>query len=144
VLSSVALARVGDVPALVLIPLGAAGVGAGFLGMSVAGTVAVATGAFVVGGAGNGIYYVSVVQAVQERIPDDLQARVMSLLESTTAAAYGAGFLIGGAIAAAADARAALAVAGIGTLVAASVIVALVRGDGRAGARVRAQPEPAA
>ena len=38
----------------------------------------------------------SVVQALQERIADDFQARVMSLLESTTAACYGVGFLFGG------------------------------------------------
>jgi predicted MFS family arabinose efflux permease len=144
VLSSVALTRVGNAPALVLIPLGAAGTGAAFLGMSAAGTLAVAMGAFVLGGAGNGVYYVSVVQALQERIPDDLQARVMGLLESTTAGAYGVGFLLGGAIAAAADARLALGLAGVGVLLAAAAIVALLRGDRRAAAPLAAQPEPAA
>jgi hypothetical protein len=138
VLSSVVLARVGTVPALVLIPLGAAAMGAAFLGMAFAGTVAVAAGAFAVGGAGNGVYYVSVVQALQERIPDDLQARVMSLLESTTAGAYGVGFLLGGA----------LGLGGMGVLLAAGAIVTLLRGDGRSrasvGAPLRAQAEPAA
>jgi MFS family permease len=143
VLSSVALTRFGEVAALVLIPLGAAAMGAGFLTMSVAGTLAVAMGAFVLGGAGNGIYYVSVVQALQERIPDDLQARVMSLLESTTAGAYGVGFMIGGTIAAAADARVALGLAGVGVLLAAAAIVALLRGDRRAALPLAAQPEPA-
>ena len=148
VISSVVLARVGTVPALVLIPLGAAAMGAAFLGMAFAGTVAVAAGAFAVGGAGNGVYYVSVVQALQERVPDDLQARVMSLLESTTAGAYGVGFLLGGAIAAIADARLALGLGGIGVLLAAGAIVTLLRGDGRSrasvGAPLRAQPGPAA
>jgi predicted MFS family arabinose efflux permease len=144
VLSSVALARVGDAPALVLIPLGAAASGVAFLAMSVAGTLAVATGAFVLGGAGNGVYYVSVVQALQERIPDDLQARVMSLLESTTAAAFGAGFLGGGVIAAVADARAALAMAGVGVLLAAGAIVGLLRGARHAAAPSHAAAEPAA
>jgi MFS family permease len=134
VLSSVALARIGDVRALVLIPLGAAAVGAAFIGMSAAGTVALAVAAFALGGAGNGIYYVSVVQALQERIPDDLQARVMSLLESTTAAAYGLGFLLGGAIAATAGARVALGLAGAGVLLAAGAIVGLLRGDRRTAA----------
>jgi predicted MFS family arabinose efflux permease len=143
VVSSVALARFGDVPALVLIPAGAAAMGAGFLAMSMAGTIAVAMGAFVLGGAGNGMYYVSVVQALQERITGDMQARVMSLLESTTAAAFGVGFLAGGAIAALADARAALAVAGIGVLFAAGAIVGLLRGDRRAPAPLRAVAEPA-
>jgi hypothetical protein len=133
VLSSVALARI-SLPALVLVPVGAGAAGAAFLGTSVASTLAVAAGAFVVGGAGNGVYYVSVVQALQERVADDLQARVMSLLESTTAAAYGAGFIAGGAIAAVADARVALAVAGVGVLLAACAIVGLLRGDRRAAA----------
>jgi hypothetical protein len=60
-----------------------------------------------------------------------MQARVMSLLESTTAAAYGVGFLAGGAIAAAADARVALGLAGAGVLLAAGWIAALLRGDRR-------------
>jgi predicted MFS family arabinose efflux permease len=142
VLSSVALARV-SLPALVLIPLGAAATGFAFLVASATVTLAVAAGAFVVGGAGNGVYYVSVVQALQERIADDMQARVMSLLESTTAAAYGIGFLAGGAIAAASGARPALAVAGAGVLLAAASIVALLRGDRRAAVRLPAAVEPA-
>jgi hypothetical protein len=136
VLSSVALARV-SLPALVLIPLGAVAMGTAFLGMSAAGTVAVAAGAFAIGGAGNGVYYVSVVQALQERIPDALQARVMSLLESTTAGAYGVGFLVGGGVASLADARVALALAGVGVLLAAGAIVGLLRGDRRATAPLR-------
>jgi hypothetical protein len=146
VLSSVGLARV-SLPALALIPLGAVAMGTAFLGMSAAGTVAVAAGAFAIGGAGNGVYYVSVVQALQERIPDALQARVMSLLESTTAGAYGVGFLVGGGVATLADARLALALAGVGVLLAAAAIVALLRGDRRvapAAAPLRAQAEPAA
>jgi predicted MFS family arabinose efflux permease len=130
VLSSVALARV-SLPALALIPLGAVAMGTAFVGMSAASTVAVATVAFAIGGIGNGVYYVSVVQALQDRIADDMQARVMSMLESTTAAAYGVGFLAGGAIAAVADARVALALAGAGVLAAAAAIVALLRGERR-------------
>jgi MFS family permease len=148
VLSSVTLTRAGKVRALLLIPIGAAATGAAFVGMSVAGTVAVAAAAFVVGGAGNGVYYVSVVQALQERVPDDLQARVMSLLESTTAGAYGVGFLAGGAIAALGGARVALAIAGVGVLAAAGAMRALLRGDRRAAVPaslpLRAQPEPIA
>jgi predicted MFS family arabinose efflux permease len=142
VLSSVALARV-SLPALILIPLGAAATGFAFLVASATVTLAVAAGAFVVGGAGNGVYYVSVVQALQERIADDMQARVMSLLESTTAAAYGIGFLAGGAIAAASGARPALAVAGAGVLLAAASIVALLRGDRRAAVRLSGAVEAA-
>jgi predicted MFS family arabinose efflux permease len=144
VLSSVALARAEGASALVLIPLGALGVGAGFVVMAFAPGLAAAMLGCLVGGAGNGVYYVSVVQALQERIEEDFQARVMSLLESTTAGAYGVGFLLGGVLTALASSRVAIGVAGVGTLVAAAAIVALARGDRRAPAPLHAAAEPAA
>jgi hypothetical protein len=72
---------------------------------------------------------VSVVQAVQERIAEDFQARIMGLLESTTAACYGVGFVLGGALASLADPRLAIAVAAGGVLVSAGAIGRLLRGD---------------
>jgi len=143
VLSSLALARL-RAPAIALIPAAAALFGVGFLVMAVAPALAVALVGCVVGGAGNGVYYVSVVQALQERIADDMQARVMSLLESTTASAYGAGFIAGGAIAAAADARVTLAAAGVGVLLAAAAIVGVLRDGRRTGAALRPAAESAA
>jgi hypothetical protein len=114
--------------------------------MAVAPTTPVALLGCLLGGAGNGIYYVSVVQALQERVAGELQARVMGLLESTTAAAYGAGFVLGGAVTALADARLAIAVAGVGILAAASAIVGVLRDGGVAPASpgLAAAPEPAA
>jgi MFS family permease len=148
VLSSLALTRARNVPAFALVPLGAGTAGVAFLVMAAAPSLAVALAGCVLGGAGNGVYYVSVVQALQERIPDDLQARVMSLLESTTAGAYGVGFVVGGAVAAVADARATMAVAGAGVLAAAVSIVALLRGDrsaaGAPAPALRPAAEPAA
>jgi len=144
VLSSVALARADGTAALVLIPLGALGVGAGFVVMALAPGLAIAMLGCLVGGAGNGVYYVSVVQALQERIEEDFQARVMSLLESTTAGAYGIGFLLGGVLTAAASSRLAIGVAGVGVIVAAGAIVALMRGDRRAAVPLRAAAESAA
>jgi MFS family permease len=147
VLSSIGLARARRTPALVLIPFGASSIGLGFLTMALAPSLAVALAGCLLGGVGNGVYYVSVVQALQERIDDEFLARVMGLLESTTAASYGAGFLLGGILTALADARLAFAVAGCGILVAAAVIVLLIRGDHRAhphpGAQLAPQPEPA-
>jgi predicted MFS family arabinose efflux permease len=148
VLSSVGLTRAGRVSAIVLIPLSAAAMGAGYLVMAGAWALPVAMAGAVVGGAGNGVYYVSVVQALQERIADDFQARVMGLLESTTAACYGVGFLLGGALASLADPRLAIVVAAAGVLVSAAAIVGLLRGE-RRGARAHAPgliaaPEPSA
>jgi MFS family permease len=132
VVSSVALARARKVSAMVLIPLGACGIGAGFVLMAVAPVLLLALAGCLLGGVGNGIYYVSVVQALQERIHDDFQARVMGLLESTTAGAYGAGFLLGGLLTHFADARVAIGVAGLGILIAAGAITTLLRDDGGA------------
>jgi MFS family permease len=132
VLSSVALTRAEGASAIVLIPLGAIGVGAGFVVMAFAPGLAVAVLGCLIGGAGNGIYYVSVVQALQERIEEDLQARVMSLLESTTAGAYGVGFMVGGALTAIWSSRLAIGIAGVGMSLAAAAIVGLLRGDRRA------------
>ncbi len=143
ILSSVALARFGRTSALVLIPVSATAVGAGYLIMAGAWTLPLALAGAVVGGAGNGGYYVSVVQALQERIADDFQARVMSLLESTTAACYGVGFLFGGVVATATDPRVAIAAAAVGVLLSAAAIVGLLRGDRRRPAepaRLRVQP----
>lgn len=102
-------------------------VGAGYLGLAAAPTLAVACAVSVVGGAGNGVQWVSVISAVQELTSQDMQARVMSVLESTGAAMPGVGYLIGGLIAAGASPRATFLVAGLGVL-AIVVISAVVMG----------------
>jgi hypothetical protein len=147
ILSSVVLARVPVRSPLVLIPASAGAMGAGYLGMAVAPAVGAAMLGALVGGAGNGVYYVSVVQSIQERVTDAFQARIMVLLESTNAACSGAGFLLGGALAASFDARLAFAVAAAGVLVCAVAIRRSLTGHGaptRAPARPGAAAEPAA
>ena len=71
----------------------------------------------VVGGLGNGIQWVSVMTALQESTPDDLQARITGLLESVTSAMTGVGFLIGGVDHGASSPPTAFAVSGIGVVV---------------------------
>ena len=68
-------------------------VGAGYLGLAVAPTLAVACAASVLGGAGNGVQWVSTISAVQELTVPEMQARVMSVLESIGAAMPGVGFV---------------------------------------------------
>ncbi len=92
------------------------GVGAGYLGMAAAPTLAIACAAAVVGGVGNGVQWVTVVSAVQELTTASMQARVISVLESMSSAMPGIGFLLGGLIATGFDARAAFAVAGVGAV----------------------------
>jgi hypothetical protein len=78
----------------------------------------------VVGGAGNGVQWISVVTTLQEMTPGDYQARVVGLLESLGAAMPGVGYLMGGALVAIGSPRTAYAVAGAGVL--ALVVAALV------------------
>jgi Na+/melibiose symporter-like transporter len=143
VLSSVALTRVRDRSPLALIVSGAVATGGGYLVMAAAPSLAVALAGALIGGAGNGVSYVSVVQALQARVDQAFQARVMALLESVNAGGYGVGFLLGGAVASLAGARVAIALAGAGVLLAAGAIVVLLRGERRAVAPLAAQPEPA-
>jgi MFS family permease len=97
-------------------------IGAGYVGMAVAPSLAVACFAAIVGGTGNGVQWVAVVSAVQELTSENMQARVMSVLESTGAAMLGVGYLAGGAIATAVAPRATFLFAGIGVF----AIVAIV------------------
>ena len=97
-------------------------VGAGYLGIAASPTLAAACAASVLGGAGNGVQWVSMVSAVQELTVDAMQARVMSVLESIGAAMPGLGFVLGGVIATTASPRTTFLVAGLGVV----AIVALV------------------
>src|SRR5215218_5063082 len=88
--------------------------GAGYLGLAVAPTLAVACAASILGGAGNGVQWVAAISAVQEMTAEAMQARVMSVLESIGAAMPGIGFALGGVIAAALSPRMTFLVAGAG------------------------------
>jgi hypothetical protein len=102
-------------------------VGAGYLGLAVAPTLALACCASVVGGAGNGVQWVAAISAVQELTVPGMQARVMSVLESIGAAMPGIGYVAGGLIATAREPRATFLVAGIGVLAIVALAVPLLR-----------------
>jgi MFS family permease len=110
--------------ALALIVVSTALIGVAYLGMATAETLLVACLLSVVGGAGNGVQWISVVTTLQEMTPADYQARIAGLLESLGAAMPGVGYLIGGALVAVGSPRTAYAVAGAGVL--ALVLAALV------------------
>jgi Transmembrane secretion effector len=93
---------------------GTLAIGAAYLGLSVAPSLAVACAISVLGGVGNGVQWISVVHAVQELTATDMQARVLGLLEALGAAVPVIGFFLGGALTAAASARTAYLVAGAG------------------------------
>ena len=91
-------------------------IGVGYLGMAAAPGIVLACVASTIGGAGNGVQWVAMVSAVQELTAPNMQARVMSVLESSGAAMPGVGYVVGGAIATNQDPRATYFVAGAGVL----------------------------
>jgi predicted MFS family arabinose efflux permease len=110
--------------ALALIVISTALIGGAYLGMAVADTLLVACLISVVGGAGNGMQWISVVTTLQEMTPTDYQARIVGLLESLGAAMPGVGYLIGATLVAVGSPRTAYAVAGAGVfLLVAAVLV---------------------
>jgi MFS family permease len=116
VLGSLIFARVRQAPLIYLLLFSTLAIGAGYIGLALAPTLAVACAASVVGGAGNGVQWVAAISAVQELTAEAMQARVMSVLESIGAAMPGVGFVLGGAIAALVDPRMTFLVAGCGVL----------------------------
>jgi MFS family permease len=114
VLGSLVFAALRRASLAVLLFFSTLAVGAGYLGLAAAPTLALACAASVLGGAGNGVQWVSTISAVQEMTAAGMQARVMSVLESIGAAMPGVGFVIGGVVAASASPRTAFLIAGIG------------------------------
>jgi MFS family permease len=116
VVGSIVFATVRRAPLPVLLLFSTLVVGAGYLGLAAAPTLALACVASILGGAGNGVQWVSVISAVQELTAQGMQARVMSVLESIGAAMPGVGYLVGGLIASGASPRATFLFAGIGVV----------------------------
>jgi hypothetical protein len=97
-----------------MIAAGTLAIGAAYLGLAVAPSLAVACAISVLGGVGNGVQWISVVHTVQELTATNMQARVLGLLEALGAAVPVIGFFLGGALTAVASARTAYLVAGAG------------------------------
>jgi len=102
-------------------------IGAAYLGMGLVRELVAACALAVLGGVGNGIQWVAVTTAVQERTPAPLQARITGLLESIASGATGIGFVLGGVIVTLAAPDTAFLVAGIGTLAGVAAVATLYR-----------------
>jgi predicted MFS family arabinose efflux permease len=118
---------------LARLPLASGTIAAGYVVMTLATSLPVAVVGCFIGGAGNGFYYVSVVQAIQDRVDDDYQGRVMGLLESVTAGSFGLGFLIAAALTELTSVRVTFAATAGGVIVGTIWMAALLRGDARSG-----------
>lgn len=111
----------------VLITIGASLLGIGFVIMAGAPVLAVAIVGAACAGIGNGMESVSSRTIMQELVAEQWMALMMSLQESVLQSVPGAAILIGGTITALGSPRAALGVAGAGSLVVASLIWVMLR-----------------
>jgi len=94
-------------------------VAAAYGGLAIAPGIVIACAASLLGGIGNGIQWVAVMTALQERVPEALQVRVVGLLDAGAQLAPGLGFALGSILTALLSARATYAIAGIATTIAA-------------------------
>jgi MFS family permease len=117
VVGSVIFLQVKHRSAFLLVVVSTLAVGVAYLGLAIAGTLLVACLISVVGGAGNGVQWIAVMTALQEQTPAPYQARIAGMMESIGFAMPGVGYLLGGAIVALADPRAAYAFAGVGVVI---------------------------
>jgi MFS family permease len=119
-----AMVRRASMPTMLLFSTLA--IAAGYLGMAVAPGLAIACAASVVGGTGNGVQWVAMISAVQELTSAQMQARVLSVLESVSAALPALGFVLGGLIADTWGPRSTFTFAGAGVLLVVAVAAPLL------------------
>ncbi len=129
VLGGLLFARLRQAPLPNLLFFSTLAVGAGYLGLAAAPTLAVACAVSVLGGTGNGTQWVAAISAVQELTAESMQARVMSVLESIGAAMPGIGFVVGGAVATLLSPRLTFLVAGSGVIAIVVVMAPLLGGN---------------
>jgi predicted MFS family arabinose efflux permease len=113
---------------LARLPLAAGIMAIGYVVMALATSLPVGAVGCFVGGMGNGFYYVSVVQSIQDRVDDEFQGRVMGLLESLTAGCFGIGFLIAAAVTELTSVRVTFAATAGGVILATLWMATLLRG----------------
>lgn len=140
VLGSIIFATAQRVALPTLLFFSTLAVGAGYLGLAAAPTLALACAASVLGGAGNGVQWVSAISAVQELTAREMQARIMSVLWSIGAAMPGVGYALGAFVAVMLDPRATFLVAGLGVL-SITLLAALSLGTKWLGSREKERPD---
>ena len=115
---STIFARAGHRSLGALLTVSTAAVAVAYLGVAAAGLLWIACVFCFVGGTGNGVQWIALITAVQERTPSALQGRLMGVVESMGALCPAVGFALGGAVTAATHPRATFAMAGIAAAVA--------------------------
>ncbi|MGN6168028.1 MAG: MFS transporter [Solirubrobacteraceae bacterium] len=129
-----------------LLTVSTLGVAVAYLGVAAAGLLWVACAFCFVGGTGNGVQWIALITAVQERTRSDLQGRLMGIVESMGALCPALGFLLGGAVAAISNPRTTFALAGIAAAIATCAFARLAfhRGAAHAARAETSAGEPVA
>jgi predicted MFS family arabinose efflux permease len=121
---SLAFARAVRRPVGVMLCAGTLAVGLAYVGFSVAPSLALAAVAGFVGGAGNGVQWASMLSAVQQLTPANLQGRMMGAVEGINAFFPGLGLALGGLLVAVSSTRTAFLVVGLGAV---AMTIAFIR-----------------
>jgi MFS family permease len=114
VLGSLVFARAVRQPLGAMLSGGALAVGLAYVGFAAAPSLIVACLAALLGGAGQGVQWASLISAVQRLTRQDLQGRIMGAVESIGALAPAIGLSLGGALVALSSPRFTFLLAGIG------------------------------
>jgi hypothetical protein len=99
VLGSLVFARSVQRPLRPMLTWGTLAVGVAYIGFALSPTLAVACGAAVVGGMGNGVQWAALISSVQHLTPRELLGRLMSTVEGIGALCPAIGFVLGGVLA---------------------------------------------
>ena len=125
ILGSLAFATLKEVRLMRMLAICTWLIAAGYVGLALSPSLAVACVFSFVGGSGNSAAWVGARTALQQRIPLNRQPVVMAVLEAANQVMPAIGFVVGGAVTAASSPRAAYAISAAG--VAAVVIFFTVR-----------------
>jgi hypothetical protein len=119
---------------------GTLAVGVSYIGFSLSPTLAVACGAAVVGGTGNGVQWAALISSVQHLTPRELLGRLMGTVEGIGALCPAIGFVLGGVLAQLTSPRTALLWIGVAAALCTLLFLRVTRRE-MAGVRAQAPAE---
>lgn len=116
VVGSIVFARAVRRPVGTMLTTGTLAVGVAYVGFALAPSLPLACVAGFIGGAGNGIQWASLLSAVQQLTPGNLQGRIMGAVEGINAFFPGLGLALGGLLVAISSTRIAFLIVGLGAI----------------------------
>ncbi|HEY7829017.1 MAG TPA: MFS transporter [Solirubrobacteraceae bacterium] len=129
VLGSLVFARAVHRPLRPMLTWGTLAVGLAYIGFSLSPTLAVACGAAVVGGMGNGVQWAALISSVQHMSPRELLGRLMGTVEGIGALCPAIGFVLGGVLAQLTSPRTAMLWIGVAAALCTGLFLRVTRKD---------------